>query len=132
MLQQILVLPYLPFTIGHAILASTTTKVPHGDPEFLEYITDLFIHSQQTGVPRTDAQKADLVRQMVELNYDKEWLKDPMNRAKFERLLPTVVGRPAKVIGTSTPYIPCLPRIQHDLLSNPFSAASTSGKAFQT
>jgi len=98
-LQQILIIPSLPFTIGHAILASTTTKAPQGDPEVSEYIANIFRPLQLSGTRLIDVQKADLARQIGELNYDKEWLMDPINRAKLGRLLPTVIaGRPARTV----------------------------------
>ncbi|KAF8320202.1 uncharacterized protein EI90DRAFT_3080955 [Cantharellus anzutake] len=42
-LQQILILASttpsaVPFRIHHALLAATTTKIPRGDPEFIEYL----------------------------------------------------------------------------------------------
>jgi len=117
-LQQILITTSLPFTIGHAVLAATTTKAPHGDPEFLEYMSKLFHRAQQSGVRLTDAQRPDITREMGELNYDKEWLKDPVNKAKFERSLPTELrGRPVKVIAqqaqalSATDVRSSLPRI---------------------
>lgn len=96
-LQHLLLEPSLPFIVSHAILAATTTKAPHGDPEFIEYLTNPPV-SHGPG-PLTDQQKMDIARPFSELGYDKEWFKDPKNRVSFEKALPTqIYGRPARII----------------------------------
>lgn len=100
-LQQILVTPALPFYIGHAILAATTTKAPHSDPVFLQL---LMPRPSKSGASLTQQQlklrALAFARQMTELGYDEEWLSDPMNRAIVEAKIPDmIVGRPAVVIG---------------------------------
>jgi hypothetical protein len=95
-----LVAPSLSFSIDHAILAATTTKAPHADPEFLQLVSG----PSKSGGPVTPQQQKlralAFARHMTELGYDKEWLSDPKNRAIVEGKIPDmIVGRPAVVIG---------------------------------
>lgn len=93
-LQQILVTPNLPFTVSHAILAVTTAKPPHGDPEFLE------INKARATQPKptTYEQKIAAARPTLELMYDKKWVVE--NRDKIDAKLPSLIfGRPPSVAG---------------------------------
>lgn len=100
-MQQILVTPSLPFTVPHAILAATTTKAPHGDPEFI----DLMLNPRaKPAGPVTAEQRRqqalDYSRRFTELGYDPEWLSVPGNKELLEAKLPNqIVGRPGPVVG---------------------------------
>jgi len=100
-LQQILVTPSLPFSIGHAILAATTTKAPDANPEFLQLIMPS--SPQPDGSIITPEQRKQqalvIARKVTEMGYDPEWLSVPKNRAIVEAKLPDmIVDRPAAVI----------------------------------
>ena len=99
-LQRLLILSAapgaLPFRVHHALLTATTTKAPHGDPEFIEYLTN----PPRFPGPLTDEKKMMIVRPMVELSYDVDFLKTPEGRAKVEKMLPSmIVKRPYSQIG---------------------------------
>lgn len=95
--------PSLPFSIGHAILAATTTKAPHADPEFIELITPRSPQLEGQLSPQQRKQHAlAIARKMTEMGYDEEWLSNPKNRAIVEAKIPDmIVDRPAAVIGMS-------------------------------
>lgn len=100
-MQQILVTPSLPFSVPHAILAATTTKAPHGDPEFLDLMRNPPPKPAGPVTPEQRKQQAIIYsRQFTEMGYDREWLSVPKNRDLIESKLPNqIVGRPGPVIG---------------------------------
>jgi hypothetical protein len=106
------VTPSLPFSIGHAILAATTTKAPNADPEFVRLVTPS--PPQPDGSIITPEQRKQqalaIAQKMTEMGYDPEWLSVPKNRAIVEAKLPDmIVGRPAAVIGMLLSFglLPC-------------------------
>ncbi|KAF8310432.1 Alpha/Beta hydrolase protein [Cantharellus anzutake] len=99
-LQQILILASttpsaVPFRIHHALLAATTTKIPRGDPEFIEYLAK----PPPVDGQLTEERKMTIARPMVELGYDVDFLRTPEGKAKVEKLLPSMIlKRPSKQI----------------------------------
>jgi len=96
------VTPSLPFSIGHAILAATTTKAPPADPEFVQLVIPSSPQPDDSIItPEQRKQHAlAIARKMTEMGYDPEWLSVPKNRAIVEAKLPDmIVDRPAAVIG---------------------------------
>jgi pimeloyl-ACP methyl ester carboxylesterase len=90
-LQQILLTRNLPFKIHRALLTSTTTKWPKSVPEFVQIV--------KTTAPRTEEEKARLVRQTVEVNFDKGWVEDGRNEETLRRWIERAgKGRPAGTI----------------------------------
>src|SRR5260370_18779066 len=102
-LQHVLILSAAPgalaFRVHHALLTATTTKAPHSDPEFLQYLSTLS-NPRQFLEPLTDEQKMLMAKPMVDLCYDVDFLKTPEGEAKVKKLLPSmIVKRPQTQIG---------------------------------
>ncbi len=103
-LQHILILSAKPgtlaFRVHHALLTATTTKAPHSDPEFIEYLSTLS-NLPQFPEPLTDEQKMLMAKPMVDLCCDVDFLKTPEGKEKVKKLLPSmIVKRPRTQIGT--------------------------------
>ncbi|KAF8216664.1 Alpha/Beta hydrolase protein [Mycena galopus ATCC 62051] len=90
--QNLLVLPYmqshptpLPFRVTHVILASTRSVVLR-DPQH-------GLQIRPTNVPRTPAERKEIIRRTLQSTFDPSWLH--ANSARFEYIMQnTLNGRP--------------------------------------
>ncbi|KAJ6518938.1 Alpha/Beta hydrolase protein [Mycena sanguinolenta] len=90
--QNLLVLPYmqthptpLPFRVTHVILAGTRSVVLR-DPQH-------GLQIRPTNVPRTPAERMEIIRRTLQSTFDPSWLRS--NSARFEYIMhDTIHGRP--------------------------------------
>ncbi|KAJ7117846.1 Alpha/Beta hydrolase protein [Mycena epipterygia] len=115
--QQLLVLPYLqshpirlPFRVTHVFLAGTRSVVlrePHHG-----------LQIRATNVPRTPAERKDLIRRTLQATFDPTWLH--VNSARFDYILHNTIHgrpRPPATIGTLQVFNfeELLPNISRDI-----------------